>query len=95
VEDGEGKCYCYVTPCSIRYITTLREQTVITFGVEQSPLGSPDSSEFLVKTHKFIFPQAGFVVHSVHIYRTSPLEDKRLEREADQSPAPSAKVNNE
>jgi hypothetical protein len=20
VEDGEGKCYCYVTPCCIRYI---------------------------------------------------------------------------
>jgi len=49
VEDGEGKCYCYVTPCSISYIPTLREQTVITFEVEQSPLGSTDSSEFLVE----------------------------------------------
>jgi len=42
-----------------------------------------------------MFPQAGFVVYSVHIYSTSLPEDKRLEREADQSPAPNAKVSNE
>lgn len=48
MEDGKGKNYCYVTSCSVSYIPTLGEQTVVPFGIEQSALGSADSSEVVV-----------------------------------------------